>query len=161
MNPSNEPAPNEPMVVLATVPSAAQADSMRMELELNGIRVEIDGNLAASVLPIIHGSAFGGIAVRVPACDLKRAREALANRMRCREKGIYECPRCKSDSIYYNNNARRQMPLLLFSWIFPPLFIFLLIIMVAERNREEYQCLKCKHEWETTRTKKSSKRFFR
>ena len=161
MNPPNEQPAGEPLVVLATVSSPAQADAMRMELELNGIRVEVDGGLAASVLPIIPGSAFGGIAVRVPACDLQRARAALANRMRAREKGVYECPRCKSDNIYYNNNARRQMPLFIMSIFFPPLFIFLLLVMLAERNREEYQCLKCKHEWETTRTKKSSKRFFR
>ena len=149
------------MVVLANVSSAAQADAIRMELELNGIRVEVDGNLAASVLPIIPGSAFGGIAVRVPACDVKRAREALANRMRARDKGIYECPRCGSDRIYYNNNARRQMPLLIMSLFFPPLFIFLLIIMVAERNREEYRCQACQHEWEETRKKKSSRQFWR
>jgi len=160
MNPPNNQPHDEPMATLATVSSMAQAEAMRMELELSGIRVEIDGQHAANVLPIAS-NAFGGIPVQVPTADLKRAREVLSNRMRLRDKGIYECPRCHSDNIAYQNNARRQMPLMLMSLMFPPLFLFLLYIRFAERNREEYQCRNCRHEWVEARKKKSSQRFLR
>ncbi len=157
MHPPDEQTPDEPMVTLATVMSPAQAEAMRMELELNNIRVMIQDQLAANVAPIAR-SVFGGIPVLIPAKDLKRAREVLAARMRVRDKGIYECPRCHSDNVYYQNNARRQMPLLLLSLMIPPLFLFLLYVMFVERNREEYLCRNCGHIWDEIRKKKSSRR---
>ena len=160
MNPPNDQTRDEPMATLATAASQAQAEAMRMELEMNNIRVETGGQLAANVLPIAS-NAFGGIPVQVPASDLKRAREVLSSRMRARDKGIYECPRCRSDNIAYHDNARQQMPLMLMSLFFPPLFLFLLYIRFANRNREEYQCRNCRHEWVETRKKKSSQRFVR
>jgi len=160
INLPNDQPHDEPMATLATVASMAQAEAMRMELELSGVRVEVGGQLAASVFPIAS-NAFGGVPVQVPAADLQRAREVLSCRVRSRERGVYECPRCRSDSVAYQNNAHRQMPLLLMCWLFPPLFLFLLYIRFAERNREEYQCRKCGHEWDEVRKKKSPRRFLR
>ena len=153
------PAPPD-MTTLATVASLAQAEAMRMELELNNIPVEIQGLYTAGIVPIA-GAAFGGIPIRVPATELQRAREVLSARMRSRDKGIYECPRCHSDHIHYQNNARRQMPLLLMGLLFPPILLFMLYIMMSERNREEYQCQKCGHHWAVTRQKNASRRFVR
>ena len=159
------PPPNQPpageWAVLATVSTASQAEAMRMDLELNGIRVEIDGQITANVIPIISG-AFGGIPVRVPAADLKRAREALANRMRPRERGIYECPACRSDNVHHLSSEQRLAPLMLLACLFfPPLFFFLLYVKFANRNREEYQCRKCGHFWDVTQKRKSPRRFLR
>ena len=148
------------MALLATVSSQSEADAMRMTLEMDGIRVEILGQLAADMLPIA-GGAFGGVPVRVPARDLQRARSVLAARFSGRERGLYECPRCRSDAITHHNNARRQMPLLLVTWIIPPLFFFLLYVCFMERGRMEFACRKCGHEWVEKRAKKPSRRFVR
>ena len=163
MTPSSNNHSDEPMTLLATVDSPAQADAMRMELEMNGIRVEVQGQIAANMLPIV-GGAFGGIPIRVPASELQRARQALANRSRARERGMYECPQCGSDSVTHTNNARQQMPLLMLCVFVPflwPVFFFLLYVRFVGRNRMEFYCRRCKHEWVEMREKKATRQFWR
>lgn len=132
------------MITLTTVSWIGEADALCAKLEANGIRTFVPDQFTATVLPL-YGNAIGGIRVMVDERDLEQARELLRDSSPSAERGMFECPKCGSDSVVYEHVSRR----------FAITTLILLGIPLLWRKRQ-CKCKNCGNTWKTTMTQEVS-----
>jgi hypothetical protein len=123
------------MVTLTTVSWIAEADALWTLLETCGITSYMPDQGTVTIDPILS-QAIGGIRIQVEENDLARAREILADRTPPSALGIFECPKCGSDSVRYENVSKR----------FAFISLILLGIPLLWRKRQ-CQCNACGFKW--------------
>jgi len=126
------------MITLTTVTYLHEAEMLCMRLEAEGIKTFIPDQNTASIQPF-YTDAMGGIRVQVGDEDLARAREFLKDELPQANSGMFQCPKCKSDSVEYDWKAKRSaflsILLLLIAGLFFPWF------------KGECKCSSCGHVW--------------
>jgi DNA-directed RNA polymerase subunit M/transcription elongation factor TFIIS len=123
------------MVTLTTVNWIAEADILCAQLESAGIKTFVPDQNTASVQPL-YGNAIGGIRVQINERDLPRAREILKDKLPPAAKGMFECPRCNSDSVRYEKVSKR--------------FAFLSLLLIGIPLlwfKRQCICESCGHKW--------------
>jgi DNA-directed RNA polymerase subunit M/transcription elongation factor TFIIS len=123
------------MITLTTATYLHEADMIRMRLEASGIKAFIPDQNTSSIQPLFS-NAIGGIRIQIDENDLARAREVLKNALPQADRGIFECPACKSDAVTYEGISKQ----------FAFLSLFLLGIPLLWRKRE-CRCGSCGHRW--------------
>ena len=127
------------MVTLTTVNWIAEADALCLRLEADGIKTFIPDQGAVTANPI-YANAIGGIRVQVADSDLPRAREVLRTIRPVAGRGMFECPKCGSDSVLYERISRR--------------FAFLALLLIGIPllwYKRLYSCQNCGHQWKDAR----------
>lgn len=123
------------MITLARATYLHEADMIRMRLEASGIKAFIPDQNTSSIQPLFS-NAIGGIRIQIDENDLARAREVLKNELPQADRGMFECPVCKYDTVAYEGISKR----------FAFLSLFLLGIPLLWRKRV-CKCNSCGHQW--------------
>ena len=79
---------------------------------------------------------MGGIRIQVDENDLARAREILKDELPPANRGMFECPKCKSDSVAYEKISKR--------------FAFLSLLLIGIPLlwfKGECRCNACGYKW--------------
>lgn len=122
------------MITVATVSYIHEADLIRMKLEGAGIEAYVCEEMLTSINPLYSG-ALGGIRIQVAEVDAEQACEILGVDELV-DKGIFQCPKCSSDSVEYENISKRSAFLSLF-----------LTGMPLTWKKRKCICKKCGHKW--------------
>ena len=123
------------MITLTTVTYLHEADLLCMKLDAEGIKTFIPDQNTASIQPF-YGDAMGGIRIQIDEADLARARELLQDELPQANVGMFQCPKCKSDSVEYGQKAKRSA------------FLSLLLVgLPFPWFKGEYRCKSCGHVW--------------
>lgn len=127
------------MITIAKVSYIHEADILCMQLEEVGVKAFIPDQNTASIQPLYSG-AIGGIRIQIHDSDLDKARELLGESTPRVDKGIFECPKCSSDLVEYENISKRSAFLSLF-----------LINMPFTWFKRQCTCKSCGHKWKDKR----------
>ncbi len=123
------------MKTLTTVNWIGEADFLCAQLEANGIKTFVPDQGTVTVNPL-YASAIGGIRIQVDERDVPHACEILKDRLPAVAKGMFECPKCGSDSVRYEKVSRR--------------FAFLTMLLIAIPLlwfKRHCKCEACGHRW--------------
>ncbi len=122
------------MITLTKVSYIHEADMICMKLTEAGIENFIADEALTFINPLYSG-ALGGIRIQIDANDLEEARAVIGDEQPV-ETGIFQCPKCASDSIEYENISKRSAFLSL-----------LLINMPLTWKKRTCTCRNCGHRW--------------
>jgi len=123
------------MITLTTVTYMHEADLLCMKLQASGIKTFIPDQNTTLIQPF-YSNALGGVRIQIDENDLARACEVLKNDLPQANKGMFECPKCKSDSVAYEKISRR--------------FAFLCLLLIGLPLlwfKREFKCNACGHTW--------------
>ncbi len=123
------------MITLVRVTYLHEADLLCMKLAENGIETFVPDQNTASLQPLFS-NAMGGVRIQINENDLARAREVLKDELPQINRGVFECPNCRSDSVEYEKRSRRFAFLCLLLIGIPLLFF-----------RRECRCNACGYKW--------------
>ena len=115
-----------------------------MQLEEAGIKAFIPDQHTSLIQPLYSG-AIGGIRVQIHEIDLDQARDLLGASKPNVDKGIFQCPKCSSDSVEYENVSKRSAFLSLF-----------LVNMPFTWFKRKCTCKDCGHKWKDTKPNQPS-----
>ena len=123
------------MITLTTVTYLHEADMLCVKLGAVGIKTFIPDQNTTSVQPF-YSNAIGGIRVQIDENDLTRCAKILKDELPQTNRGMFECPKCKSDSVTYEKISKR--------FAFFSLFLIGIPLLWLKR---EYTCNLCGHKW--------------
>ena len=132
------------MITIAKVSYVHEADILCMQLEEAGIKAFIPDQNTSSIQPLYSG-AIGGIRVQIHERDLEQARELLGEPRPRVDTGIFQCPKCSSDSVEYENISKRSAFLSLFLFNVPLTWF-----------KQKCTCKDCGHKWKDKNPNQSS-----
>lgn len=125
------------MVTLTKVSYIHEADIIVMKLQEAGVESFIADQTLTTINPLYSG-AIGGIRIQIDENDLETA-QAILFEAEPVDKGIFQCPKCSSDNIEYENVSKRSAFLSLF-----------LINMPITWKKRKCTCQACGHRWKDT-----------
>jgi DNA-directed RNA polymerase subunit M/transcription elongation factor TFIIS len=132
------------MITIAKVSYIHEADILCMQLEEAGIKAFMPDQHISSMQPLYSG-AIGGIRVQIHESDLDQARDILVASKSNIDTGIFQCPKCSSDSVEYENVSKRSAFLSLFLFNMPFTWF-----------KRKCTCKDCGHKWKDKKPNQSS-----
>jgi len=123
------------MKTLKTVLSMIEADTLCATLAANGIKATIPSEGIVGANPLL-ANAVGGIRVEVDDGDLLRAQDIVKCQSEAASPGMFECPKCGSDSVNHERVSRRFAYLSLLLLGLPLLWF-----------RNQCTCRSCGNKW--------------